>query len=355
MLQDRILLLMEGYKPGNYGKMINIVLIGAGKLGSRHLQALAKLRLQATIFVVDLNSEALEVAKGRYHEIPSNPNVNEVHFLNSIRAIGSVSVDVAIIATTSEHRRQVIEELAGIVNLRYMILEKILFQKIDDYQFVKELLTKKGIKAWVNFPRRKWDVYQELKESLKDSVISEVNVIGQNWSLATSSMHFIDLIAFLSNNKKYKILNLDFNNEVYPAYSSVTGPRESKYLEFFGSMKGSFSDSAYFNFTCLKNSDSPFLISIVTDKSIIQIYEEMGVMYIGGHGPDKTWEINSSAFTMPFQSELTNIIVEELIAEGDSILTEFEESAELHLPLLNSFLQFIGEVKNEKLTSCPIT
>ena len=335
--------------------MNNIVLVGAGKLGSRHLQALAKLNILASIYVIDLNSEALEVAKGRYQEIPDNPNIKEIHFLNSIKAIGSLYIDVAIIATTSEFRRQVIEELVEFSEVRYLILEKILFQKLEDYQFVEELLLKKGIKTWVNFPRRKWSVYQELKESLKDSIISEVNVIGQNWSLATSSMHFIDLIAFLTNNKKYKILNLDFNNEVYPAYSSVTGSRESKYLEFYGSMKGRFSDSAYFNFTCLKNSDSPFLISIVTDKSIIQIYEEMGIMYILGHGLDKTWEINSSVFTMPFQSELTNIIVEELIAEGDSILTGFEESAELHLPLLNSFLQFIGEVKNEKLTSCPIT
>lgn len=335
--------------------MNNIVLIGAGKLGSRHLQALAKLNILASIYVIDLNSEALDVAKGRYQEIPDNPNIKEIHFLNSIKAIGSLYIDVAIIATTSEFRRQVIEELVEFSEVRYLILEKILFQKLEDYQFVEDLLFKKGIKTWVNFPRRKWDVYQELKESLKDSIISEVSVIGQNWSLATSSLHFIDLIAFLTNNKKYRILNLDFNNEVYPAYSSVTGSRESKYLEFYGSMKGRFSDSAYFNFTCLKDSDSPFLISIVTDKSIIQIYEEVGIMYILGHVLDKTWEINSSSFTMPFQSELTNIIVEELIAEGDSILTGFEESAELHLPLLNSFLQFIGEVKNEKLTSCPIT
>jgi len=346
---------MVGWKPGNFDKMINIVLIGAGKLGSRHLQALAKLRLPASIFVVDLNSEALEVAKGRYNEIPNNPNIKEIQFLNSIQAIGTILIDVAIIATTSEYRRKVIEELCGIANIRYMILEKILFQKIEDYQLIRELLILKGIKTWVNFPRRKWDIYNELKEKLKGSTISEVSVIGQNWSLATSSMHFIDLISFLTGNKKYEILNLDFNNEVYPAYSSVTGSRESKYLEFYGSMKGRFSDSTYFNFTCLKNSDSPFLICIVTDKHIIQIYEEMGILYIGGKGLDKTWEINSSTFTMPYQSELTNKIVEELIAEGESELTGFEESAELHLPLINSFLQFIGEVKNEKISSCPIT
>ena len=55
--------------------MKNIVLIGAGKLGSRHLQALAKLSISATIYVIDLNSNAIEVAKERFHEIPYNPNI----------------------------------------------------------------------------------------------------------------------------------------------------------------------------------------------------------------------------------------------------------------------------------------
>jgi predicted dehydrogenase len=335
--------------------MNNIVLVGAGKLGSRHLQALAKLNILASIYVIDLNSEALEVAKGRYQEIPDNPNIKEIHFLNSIKAIGSLYIDVAIIATTSEFRRQVIEELIEFSEVRHLILEKILFQKLEDYQFVEELLLKKGIKTWVNFPRRKWSVYQELKESLKDSIISEICVTGQNWSLATSSLHFIDLVAFLTGNKKYSILNLDFNNELYPAYSSVTGSRESKYLEFYGSMKGKFNDSTYFNFTCLKKSNSPFLINIVTDKNIIQIYEEMGIIYISGIGVEKKWDIVSKSFTLPYQSELTNKIVEELIFDGETILTEYKEAAELHLPLLNSFLQFIGSVKNEKIVSCPIT
>lgn len=335
--------------------MKKIIIIGAGKLGSRHLQALAKLSFSASIYVIDLNSNALEVAKERYLEIPSNPNIKEIHYLNSIKAIDSVYVDVAIIATTSEFRRQVIEELVGFIKVEYLILEKVLFQQIEDYQFVKELLLTKGIKTWVNFPRRKWNVYQELKEIIKDSSILEFNVIGQNWSLATSSMHFIDLISFLTGFRKYSIINLDFNNKVYPAYSSVTGSRESKYLEFYGSMKGKFNDSLYFNFTCLKKSDAPFLINIVTNRNIIQIYEEMGIIYIGGQNGDNKWEINSKIFMTPYQSELTNIVVEDLIHYGNSILTDFAESSELHIPLLNSFIQFIGDVKNEKIIACPIT
>jgi predicted dehydrogenase len=335
--------------------MINIILIGAGKLGSRHLQALAKLNFQASIFVVDLNSEALRVAKERFLEVPKNNHNKEVYFLSSINSITTLKIDLAIIATTSDYRCQVIDELLIHCEIRYMILEKILFQKIAEYNYINKLLSSKNIKAWVNCPRRVWNLYSEIKDYLKDSLISEVNVIGPNWSLATSSMHFIDLIAYLTNVRDYEILNMDFNNEVYPAYSSITGSRESKYLEFYGSMKGKFSNGTYFNFTCLKKMQSPFQVSIVTDKNIIHIYEELGIMYVGDQRLDEKWEIKTTTFSMPYQSDLTNLIVEDLILNRNSVLTVFEESMDLHLPLLNSFIQYIGKVKNEILISCPIT
>ena len=40
--------------------MTNVVLVGAGKLGSRHLQAISQARLKnLKIFVVDFNPEAI--------------------------------------------------------------------------------------------------------------------------------------------------------------------------------------------------------------------------------------------------------------------------------------------------------
>ncbi len=49
--------------------MYKIALIGAGQLGSRHLQALAKINLEISIEVVEPNTQASEVAKQRFNEI----------------------------------------------------------------------------------------------------------------------------------------------------------------------------------------------------------------------------------------------------------------------------------------------
>ena len=55
--------------------MTNVVLVGAGKLGSRHLQAISQARLKnLKIFVVDFNPEAITNSKKRLEEVGIKKN-----------------------------------------------------------------------------------------------------------------------------------------------------------------------------------------------------------------------------------------------------------------------------------------
>ena len=47
-------------------KIYNIALIGAGNIGSRHLQALAKSKLKLNLFIIDTNNKSLTLSKSRY-------------------------------------------------------------------------------------------------------------------------------------------------------------------------------------------------------------------------------------------------------------------------------------------------
>ena len=55
--------------------MYNIAIIGAGQLGSRHLQGLKLAKLPIKIQVVDSSAESLAVAKSRYEEVVTNHKV----------------------------------------------------------------------------------------------------------------------------------------------------------------------------------------------------------------------------------------------------------------------------------------
>jgi len=333
--------------------MTNIVLIGVGKLGSRHLQALSQTQIEDTnLFVVDPSTSALNLGKERFIEMPANENITSINYFTELDNLGVNEIDLAIVATTSEHRKLVIKALCKTYKIKNMILEKFLFQDEDSYREVNKILDDRKINTWVNCPRRGWSFYKDLKIKLADKKISQVDVTGTKWSIATSAIHFIDLISFLVEEVKYKVVNLDFGNTFVPAYSVITGPRESKYIEFFGAMHGKFLNT-HFNFTCLEE-EMPFSITLFTSQGTISIFEELGKCYVSTSDGEGI-EVQEIDLHMPYQSELTNLIAEDIINEGKCCLTPFKESMRLHLPLLKSYLEYLNKISEDIKDVCPIT
>src|SRR5436190_18734178 len=110
--------------------MKNIAIIGAGQLGSRHLQALAFVNEPISIQVIDRSADALNIAENRFNE-------NRKTFHGQISYHTDISnlvknIDVAIIATGSSGRKKIIEQLLSHSSVRYLILEKFLFTKESD-------------------------------------------------------------------------------------------------------------------------------------------------------------------------------------------------------------------------------
>ena len=110
--------------------MRTIAIIGAGQLGSRHLQALVNLKLPKKIFVVDTSGESLRTSAQRWKEVEGRQD--QVDFFPSIEKLPS-EIDLAIIATSSAMRRPVIEQLVDHSRITFMILEKFLFQTEKDF------------------------------------------------------------------------------------------------------------------------------------------------------------------------------------------------------------------------------
>ena len=108
------------------------------------------------------------------------------------------SIDVAIVATNSDIRRITIETLLGRCSVPYLVLEKALFQRLKDYDEVAELLACKGIKAWVNCPRRMLSFYADVKKDFDTAMPISFQVSG-NWAMGCNAIHMIDLFHFISS------------------------------------------------------------------------------------------------------------------------------------------------------------
>lgn len=324
--------------------MKNIVVIGAGQLGSRHLQALSKVNFQTTIDVVDPFAASLEVARARFNEMPSNPNVFGISFFSSLSEL-SIKVDLAIIATNADIRADVIHTLLKHCDVKNLVLEKVLFQKPEEYTEIQILLKAQNVKVWVNHPRRMFPYYAKLKELLAGSKQVSYQVQGGDWGLACNGLHFIDHLAFLTGCEDLEINTGGLN-------PSVISSKRKGYLEVSGTLSGKIGAHP-FELFCHEEA-SPVVITICADNLKAIIDEGNGWVKISRKKNGWQWGEEKTKIIY-FQSELSSKIAEDILGVGQCDLPTFVEATKLHIPFIHAILEHINRYGVEKHTACPIT
>lgn len=322
--------------------MHNIVLIGAGQLGSRHLQGLAQLK-NINIQVVDASQTSLDTAKQRFEEVKGLFN-GEISYHTQIVQINK-TVDVAIIATNSSVRRLIIEDLIKVADVKNLILEKFLFTKIADYSIVNDLIKTNKINTWVNCPRRMVDYYQKIKSQITAPFTFSVS--GNAWGLGCNGIHFLDLFSFLSNSTELVIQNTLIDNEIHQS-------KRSGYIEFTGTITGS-ANSNSFTISSFNAEPSGTLIEINLSNATY-IIEEGSTSKVKYALQENNWQWHEETFQIPFQSQLTNVIVDDILNTGNCNLTTYNDSSIIHQTYLESLISFLKNNQNDNtINECLIT
>lgn len=324
--------------------MKTIVVIGAGQLGSRHLQALSKLNFSAKIEVVDPFVASLEVARTRFNEMPSNPNISGVSFFSSLSEC-SRNVDLAIIATNADIRADVIRTLVKHCDVKNLVLEKVLFQKPEEYKEIQALIAQEEIHAWVNHPRRMFPYYTKLTKLLAGSKQVSYQVQGGDWGLGCNGLHFIDHLAFLTGCD-----DLEFNTD--RLNPSVIQSKRKGFMEVSGVLSGKIGQHP-FELFCHQDA-SPVIMTICSDHLNAIIDEGNGWVRISSKDNGWKW-VEEKEKIIYFQSELTNKIAEDIFETGQCSLPTFADATKLHIPFINALLEHINRYGVEKHTACPIT
>ena len=323
--------------------MRNIAIIGAGQLGSRHLQSLAALAKPHEIFIVDPSKESINLAKNRWAEI-NPPETLETFFIHTQLELPKM-IDLAIVASSSAHRPEIIQNLIKNHKVEYLILEKFLFQTEDDYNSIENLLDCENVPTWVNCPRRLYPVYKSLKSNLIPHQPIAVEISGGNWGMACNTIHFLDLLSYLTDEySTLKLMDADL----------LEGLEKSKrpgYIEVFGKL-------------CFHDEKGNTLIATCTNDSsnqLIKIHQNSRNFMINESDNNMTEYFSDSKYSKttiktPFQSELTYLVVENIFQNGTCELCTLKNSSLLHIqilkPLLSHYNKSVG-LPNNKV--CPIT
>lgn len=320
--------------------MNKILLIGAGNIGSRHLQGLKKVTFPLSIEVLDPSDESLKVSQERYEQIPSNIT-HQIKFINSIEH-ASNEIDLAIIATSSNVRADVTQKLLLHSKVKFIIFEKLLFQKKEDYPKIERLLDEKNIKAWVNCGMRTMPFYSDLKDKITDNRISCI-VSGSRYGFITNTIHFIDYMAYL--NDCY-----DFTLETKFLDKKPVESKRKEFLEFTGTLYVTFQNGDLGIFICYPDGEAPVSVEII-NKDIKAMANETNRTTWLSTKPN--WEWKKTPTLLSFQSDLTNIVVENILKQDACNLTSFKKSAMLHLTLLEGLKDFMNQ--SEKIDFYPFT
>jgi predicted dehydrogenase len=305
-----------------------IKLVGAGQLGSRHLQALKAIDRPLEIHVVDPSAPSLATARERYEGIGGNAG-HKLNYSATVPATGPV--DIAIVPTSAAVRRAAIEALLAASPVKYMVLEKLLFVEPGDYQAVSNLLRDKGVRAWVNCPMRVMPVYEAIRASLGQGPV-HYRVTGSQFGLVTNAIHYLDHVVHLSGCNEFE---LDTSGLEERAIDS----KRAGYLEYNGTLSARFADGSRCDMTCYPQGNAPVVVEISTPSARFIVRESEGRLWRSTEAAAWKWE--EDAAPIPFQSQMTAGIVESLLGRGTCGLSPFEASVQTHRLLLEPLLRHL--------------
>ena len=320
----------------------NIAIIGLGEIGSRHLQALTNIALPCKIYGVEPSKLALNIAKSRLEELSAN-QLPEIQFFHSVEELPK-QLGLVIIATSSDIRLKILESLFdNNIEVENIIFEKVVFQRSEDFEKANRLLSNNQTASWVNCPRRSWPIYQELRSLLKKR--DELNFVlkGGDWGMGCNSIHFIDLIEWLTASKIFEI-SIDKLDPV------IFESKRKGFMEFSGKLKVNYTGKNKLHLISdVKIKQTPE-IKITGKDFKICINESKGTLLI-----EKENESNSQEFKTPYQSEMSNFIAEDILIRKKANLPGFDESMRQHIIMLNALQDHIQNTTLTKIDYCPIT
>ncbi len=323
-----------------------IVLIGCGKIGSRHLQAIVKIKGNLRIEIVEPNEESQRIAKMRLSEIDFSKEKICIKWIKDIKDV-SRNPDLTIVATTAKGRSEIICNLIQLHHKRFLI-EKIVCQSIEEYKRLITFFHRYKAKGWINCARRYWPFYSKIINLFKKEEGPIIlSVTAGNLGLGCNAIHFLDLFTALVQNSREIQLNGDY---LYPKL--LPNPRGDEFVEFGGTIVGKLKD----NFVLINfhphNYSGAF--AVIFSKNIkVVIDEESKKAFIASKGSN--WQWKNYFFKEMYTSILTTQIAESIIENDDCELPTLQDLYHVHKELFQIFNQHIKLLNGEEVSFCPIT
>lgn len=317
--------------------MYQVAIIGAGQLGSRHLQGLKTASSPLAITVMDNSDDSLKIAKERYDAVDIIGE-KSIQFINAIDKLPK-QLDLVIVATGAKPRASIVKSLLEHFSVKYILLEKVLFTQLSDYDEIGSLLKLKNVCCWVNCPRRMFGSYGIINNNLDYTKPIIMEFCGRDWGLCCNSMHFIDVFMYLTQENNYTINTDAIEHKVYES-------KRPGYIELYGTLKIKTEKGNELVLSSLLSNNNPAPVEVKNGFNYFSLDEVAGILIKN----DKEIKVET-----PYQSQTTGILADSILRTGYCPLSSYEKSAQYHKVFIKKMLEKYNEITGSDSKILPIT
>ena len=318
-----------------------ILIIGAGQIGSRHLQGLKRCVHPLRIYVVDIDPHSLRISKQRWQEAGILSHSQKTVSYHHELADCPNEIDVVIVATAAFGRVDIIAKVLNFSIVRYWILEKVLVQSPAELDRLLALFDGES-SVWVNLPRRSLAWHSLIRDKLLRESLLHLKVFGESWGLACNSLHFIDMFAWFSGESLVRVVTTNLRKEWIEA-------KRPGNWEVMGELIAHFSGGSSATLVVLdgQKREAWYKFELHDDRFVWHIDEEGGlaVRSDGLSIPGK----------VPYQSSETPLLVDQILFSGQCELPTLVDSAQTHRLFLDALLSHWRETVDSAAVRVPIT
>jgi predicted dehydrogenase len=204
---------------------MKFAIIGAGRMGRRHIHAVRKLGY-SVIGVVDTSRSSLDEARQEHH-------LDENMLFATLEELFSVDVPTCLIIATTADSHCALTCMAAEQGVKYILVEKPLAISLEECDRMIRTCEQHGARLSVNHPMRFMEQYSKPKALLDSEVyggFKSMTVVGGNFGMSMNGTHYLEAFRYLSGEDPMEVM-------AWFDPGKVDNPRGEKFEDRAGSLR----------------------------------------------------------------------------------------------------------------------
>jgi len=316
---------------------MKVIVIGAGRMGVRHIQGVLTVDGIQKVTVVDINQAALDSAKANLAE---SLNFNKCDFTLVSQLNKDNKYDVGIIASTANNREELFDLLVSL-GCKNIMVEKPLGQSYQEVTAFDKKVAETNVNCSVNLNMRLYDNFIQLKEDLKNTPqlkgVKTITINTGTIGIGANGIHYLDLLYFILDADEAEIKAAHISDDMIPSgrggdfgdFGGWSAINLFKNKELVGTALISLSPiSTVFGSWEIVAPHGRIYFNEVEQKRINTYRKEDSTLPVNRYFGDYTPPIESK-FESPFLGDLTAKWIIGL-QNGQQLLPNISESCKVH-------------------------